>query len=91
MLSYIVGLVQAFEYKHGVRPQMVCLNPRHLHQLLAEFPDIDHEKFFGKFGIRLLVLPEDDLPHPRVEWLPSSRPRVEARPTIDRSTVHRAA
>ena len=91
MLSYIVGLVQAFEYKHGVRPQMVCLNPRHLHQLLAEFPDIDYEKFFGKFGIRLLVLPEDDLPHPRVEWLPSSRPRVEARPAINRSTVHRAA
>jgi hypothetical protein len=91
MLSYIVGLVQAFEYKHGVRPQMVCLNSRHLHQLLVEYPDINHEKFFSKLGIRILVLPENDLPHPRVEWLPSSRPRVEARPAIDRSTVHRAA
>ncbi|WP_372521753.1 hypothetical protein [Sulfuricaulis sp.] len=91
MLSYIMGLVQAFEYRHGFRPQMVCLNPRHLHQLLVEFPDIDHEKFFGKFGVRILVLPENDLPHPCVEWLPSSRPRVEARPAIDRSALHRAA
>jgi len=91
MLSYIMGLVQAFEYKHGVRPQMVCLNPRHLRQLLVEYPDIDREKFFNGLGVRILVLPENDLPHPRVERLPSGRPRVEARPVIDRSTVHRAA
>ena len=91
MLSYIVGLVQAFEYKHGVRPQIVCLNPRHLDQLLVEYPDIDREKFFSGLGVRILVLPENDLPHPCVEWLPPIRPMGKARPAIDRSTVHRAA
>lgn len=91
MLSYIMGLVQAFEYKHGVRPQMVCLNPRHLRQLLVEYPDIDREKFFNGLGVRILVLPENDLPHPRVEWLPPIRPMGESRPAIDRSTLHQAA
>jgi hypothetical protein len=91
MLSYIMGLVQAFEYRHGVRPQVVCLNPRHLRQLLVEYPDIDREKFFSGLGVRILVLPENDLPHPRVEWLPPSRPKGESRPAIDRSTLHQAA
>jgi len=91
MLSYIMGLVQAFEYRHGFRPQMVCLNPRHLRQLLVEYPDIDHEKFFSKFGVRILVLPENDLPHPRVVWLPPIRPMGEARPAIDRFALHQAA
>jgi hypothetical protein len=91
MLSYIMGLVQAFEYKHGVRPQMVCLNPRHLRQLLVEYPDIDREIFFNGLGVRILVLPENDLPHPRVEWLPPIMPKGESRPAIDRSTLHQAA
>ena len=91
MLSYIMGLVQAFEYKHGVRPQMVCLNSRHLHQLLVEYPDIDREKFFNGLGVRILVPPENDLPHPRVEWLPPIRPMRESRPAIDGSTLHQAA
>jgi hypothetical protein len=91
MLSYIMGLVQAFEYRHGVRPQMVCLNPRHLRRLLVEYPDIDHEKFFGNLGVRILVLPENDLPHPRVVWLPPSRPMGEARTVIDKLSLHQAA
>ncbi len=91
MLSYIMGLVQAFEYRHGVRPQVVCLNPRHLRQLLVEYPDIDREKFFSGLGVRILVLPENDLPHPRVEWLPPIRPKGESRPAIDGSTLHQAA
>jgi hypothetical protein len=91
MLSYIIGLVQAFEHKHGVRPQMICLNPRHLHQLLVEFPDIDQEKFFHKLGVRILVLPENDLPHPIVEWMPSGRSGEEARPARDRYARHRVA
>lgn len=91
MLSYIMGLVQTFEYRHGVRPQVVCLNPRHLRQLLVEYPDIDREKFFSGLGVRILVLPENDLPHPRVEWLPPIRPKGESRPAIGGSTLHQAA
>lgn len=91
MLSYIMGLVQAFEHRHGVRPRMVCLNPRHLHQLLVEYPDIDHEKFCSRLGFRILVLPENDLPHPRVEWLPPNRSAGETRPAMDRSSLHQAA
>ena len=90
MLSYIMGLVQAYEYRHGVRPQMVCLNPRHLRQLLVEYPDIDHEKFITQLGVRILVLPENELPHPRVVWLPPIRTIGEGRPAIDRFALHQA-
>lgn len=91
MLSYVMGLVQAFEHRHGFRPQMVCLNPRHLRQLLAEYPDVDPEKFFSQLGVRILVLPENDLPHPCVVWLPPSRPAGGRRPAIDRFALHQAA
>ena len=91
MLSYIMGLVQAFEYRHGFRPQMVCLNPRHLRQLLVEYPNVDPEKFFSQLGFRILLVQEHDLPHPRVVWLPPIRPTGEARPAIDRFALHQAA
>ena len=91
MLSYIMGLVQAFEHRHGVRPQLACLNPRHLRQLQEEYPDIDHEIFFHKLGIRILVLPENDLPHPCVEWIPTGRSRAGTRPVTAESALHRVA
>ena len=91
MLGYIMGLVQAFEHRHGFRPQMVSLNPRHLRQLLVEYPHVDPEKFFSNLGIRILVLMENELPHPHVVWLPPNRPLREARRAIETFTLRQVA
>lgn len=90
MLSYLMGLAQAFERRHGFKPQMVCLNPRHLRQLLAEYPEVDQRKFLGKLGFRILLLQEYDLPHPRVAWLPPIKPAVRRRKSC-KSALQKAA
>lgn len=90
MLSSLMGLVQAFERTHGFRPHLVCLNLRHLRQLLAEYPEVDQEKLLANLGFRILLLHEYDLPHPRVAWLPPIKPVVRRR-VLDKSALQKAA
>lgn len=79
MLSYILGLIQAFERDHGFRPQLVYLNPQHLQALLAECPDLALDEFLSKIGFRIALRSDNELPHPKIAWLPPIRPYVVAR------------
>ena len=81
MLSYILKIMQEFERAHGRRPHTICLNPRHMRQLMHECPDIFSERRPVPLGFRVVVLPEDELPHPKALWLPprSSETRATQR------------
>lgn len=70
MLSYILRIMQEFEREHGRRPQVICLNPRHMRELLHECPDLFNEKRPIPLGFRVVVLSEKELPHPKAMWLP---------------------
>jgi hypothetical protein len=81
MLSHLLGIIQEFERNHGRRPQLVCLNQRHLRQLMEECPRLFDGDAAVPLGFRILMLPEADLPHPKAVWLP---PRVRAVPRRSR-------
>lgn len=69
MLSYILRIMQEFERTHGRHPQVICLNPRHMRQLMHECPDLFNERRPVPLGFRVVVLPEEELPHPKAVWL----------------------
>lgn len=73
MFSYLITIVQEFERKHGRRPQVVCLNPRHMHQFMQECPDLFEKDTYMPLGFRIVILPESELPHPKALWLPPRR------------------
>ena len=70
MLSYILRVMQEYERAHGRHPQVVYLNPRHMRQLMHECPDLFDENRSIPLGFRVVVLPEEELPHPKAVWLP---------------------
>lgn len=75
MLSYILGLIDEFQRKHGGRrPQVVYLNPRHMHELMAECPDLFNQDTAIPLGFRIVIVSENELPHPKAVWLPHRRP-----------------
>ena len=79
MLSYIFGLIEEFERKHGRRPQLICLTARHMQLLMAECPDLFDTKTAIPLGFRILILPEMELSHPKAVWLP---PRKRTSPRV---------
>jgi hypothetical protein len=76
MLSQILGIIQEFERSHGRRPQLVCLNERHVEELRTEYPGLFDEDTVMRWGFRIMVVTESELPHPKAVWLP---PRVPPR------------
>lgn len=76
MFSYILRIIQEFEQTHGRRPQWICLNPRHMHQLMEECPDLFNQETAMPLGFRLMIVPESNLAHPRAVWLPPRKPKT---------------
>lgn len=74
MFSYLLGLIEEFEKQHGRRPQLICLNARHMRQFMDECPDLFDRETAMPLGFRILVLPESELRHPKAVWLPRRRP-----------------
>jgi hypothetical protein len=78
MLNHILRIIDEFQRTHGRRPQLVCLNARHMQQFMEECPDLFDPKTAISLGFRIMVLPESELPHPKAVLLPR-RPRKPAR------------
>ena len=74
MLSYILGLIQAFERIHGQMTLQVYLNTRHMQQLLDECPGLVNSSESASLGFHIGILSEDALPHPMVSVLPQGTP-----------------
>ncbi|HEX7045844.1 MAG TPA: hypothetical protein VF203_14655 [Burkholderiales bacterium] len=97
MFSYLMGLVQEFEKRHGRRPQVVYLNARHMRRFMEECPDLFDPETAMPLGFRIVVLPESELSQPRAAWLPRrrTRPRGADEPDLkllawDRGRLRRA-
>ena len=73
MLTYLLGIIGTFERKHGRRPQLICLNTRHMRQFMEECPDLFDQETAMPLGFRIMVLPESELSHPKAVWLPPRR------------------
>lgn len=73
MFSYLLGIIQDFERKHGHRPQLVYLNPSHMRQFMEECPDLFDKETAMPLGFRIVILPECELAHPKAVWLPPRR------------------
>jgi hypothetical protein len=66
MLSYILGLIHAFERRHGRQLLQLYLNARHMRQLMEECPGLADGERTLPLGFRIRILPEESLTHPRV-------------------------
>lgn len=80
MFSQLLGVIQDFERKHGHRPQVICLNPRHMQLFMRECPDLFDPETAMPLGFRILILPEHELPHPKAMWLRRRRKVKRALP-----------
>lgn len=86
MLRHILKMIEEYVRAHGRRPQVVCLNTRHMHMFMAECPDLFDKHTAIPLGFRILVLPESELAEPKAMWLrrarKTERPRPENGPAL---------
>jgi hypothetical protein len=82
MLSYLLGIIQEFERNHGRRPQLVCLNPRHLQALQEECPGLFDGETPNPLGFHITVLAEAELPHPKAVWMPTRTRALQRTPRV---------
>lgn len=74
MLSYIVRLTTDFEHEHGLRPNLLYLNPTHLQRLQADFDErLDLHTILRM--LRMEVLVDRAIAHPHVAWVQTAARR----------------
>jgi hypothetical protein len=83
--------MQEFERMHGRHPQVIYLNPRHMRHLMQECPDLFSERRPVPLGFRIVVLPEEELPHPKAAWLPARAPATRRPARRKKSPARRSA
>ena len=74
MLDHILQCVQAFEYEHGVSPDVVYINPFHYEALRRYHPDVFVSGESLPLGFRLVIVPSNLLPHPEAALLSGTLP-----------------
>ena len=80
MLTEILRSVQRFEREHGEAPNVVYLNPDHWQALMHELPGLRGAAAVPTpLGFHVLILPREDLVHPRSARLPLGLRRRGAR------------
>lgn len=73
MLDHILQQAQAFERRHGRRPNVLYLSHEHLARLREAVPGLFRGDPEQQIGLRVAVLPDHMLVHPEVAWLPPRR------------------
>ena len=68
MLSFIYNLVSNFESSHGLRPNLLYLNPLHLQYLTDGFAE-DYDLFRIMDLLQMEIIVEDEAVHPHVAWM----------------------
>lgn len=80
MLRQILKIIEDYVRIHGRRPQVVCLNTRHMQMFMAECPDLFDKSTAIPLGFRILVLPESELAEPKAMWLRRRKAKRSALP-----------
>lgn len=67
MLSLIYQLSSEFEQRHGVRPNLIYLNPLHHTQFCNDYPDpAVRSRVMEHLGMEVVI--DRDVIHPHVAW-----------------------
>jgi len=75
MLSYIYRLAMNFEHEHGLRPNLLYINPGHMAQLKETFPDpADFANILRLLEMELII--DREIIHPQVAWASAARQRA---------------
>lgn len=77
MLSFVYRLAREFEKEHGIRPNLLYLNPSHLQFLREQLNDEQQlDNIVKLLGMEIMVT--NEAIHPHVVWthLPSQRQAV---------------
>lgn len=77
MLDHILGRIQAFERRHGFTPNVVYINHSHYQVLHRQCPGLFSDTITHELGFHLILMPDSELAHPRIGWIP---PRVQIGP-----------
>ncbi|HEY6111906.1 MAG TPA: hypothetical protein VIV62_05280 [Chthoniobacterales bacterium] len=81
MLNEILKVIEEFQRTRGRRPQVVCLNPRHMQRFMEECPDLFDPKTAISLGFRIVILPESELTQPKAIWLRRRRNKTPRPPS----------
>ena len=74
MLTEILHRAQAFERRHGRRPNTLFLTHEQYSLLRNEYPEILRESPEIVLGLRIAVAPDNSLLQPEIAWLPVRAP-----------------
>ncbi len=75
MLSYIYQLAMNFERNHGLRPNLLYINPEHMAQQKETFPDpADFANILRLLAMELVI--DREIVHPQVAWTSAARQRA---------------
>ncbi len=69
MLDHILSTAQSYEREHGIRPNVLYLNPDHLRVLVEYYPSLfDHDPAIG-LEFRLVIVAASQLSHPQAAYV----------------------
>lgn len=74
MLTEILHRAQAFERRHGRRPNTLFLTQEHYFLLRSEYPEVLGDKPVIVLGLRIALMPDQSLLQPEIAWLPTPAP-----------------
>lgn len=67
MLSFIYRLVRDFEKEHGIRPNLLYINPSHLQSLHEQLDSNEQlDRLVDLIGMEIVITRE--VVHPHVAW-----------------------
>ncbi len=72
MLDHILATAQSYEREHGIRPNVLYLNPNHHRVLLEHYPALfDHDPAIS-LEFRLVIVSASLLSHPQAAYVPET-------------------
>ena len=73
MLDHILNTAQNFERIHGIKPDVIYINPLHYESLRRLHSGLFHPEQEVDLGFRLVILPGSVLSHPEAAQLSIER------------------
>ena len=69
MLDHILATAQSYEREHGIRPNVLYLNPDHHRVLIEYYPDLFEHDPAIYLDFRLVIVATSQLSHPQAAYL----------------------
>ncbi len=69
MLDHILATAQSYEREHGIRPNVLYLNPDHLRVLVKAYPALFEQDPAICLDFRLMIVAASQLSHPQAAYV----------------------